>query len=289
MRPLLLIDGNNLLVRAVEATRRTAMTSPTGVSTAALVVVARTVSRYIRGEHPYKVVVLWDAGHDNRTALYPEYKANRPTGSDTYRGQSKRLVQDWLTLCRVPQCALPGWEADDLIAAYWRTSQAPVVILSSDKDLLQLVGDTPTGQTCEQIRVSSADTPTDRWDSTKVFDYFGCTPEQIPVAMSLAGDDSDNIPGVPRFGMKTAVKHLSAAGWDIDAVDHPNVTANRDKIAIFRQLVDLRDVALDVPALPVFMPTTPGLDRDWALLHRFCTTHGLKGLLGRLMTGEMWP
>lgn len=290
MRPIMLIDGTNILVRAVEATRNTAMTSPSGVSTAALVVVARTLSRYIRDEHPYKVMVCWDAGHDARTALYPQYKANRPTGSDPYRSQSKQLVREFLTLARVPQLTVEGQEADDLIAAYWHTAAAPVVILSSDKDLLQLVGLTPTGHPCEQIRVSSADTPTDRWDTAKVIEHFGCTPAQLPIAMSLAGDASDGIPGIPRFGMKTAVKHLTAAGWDVTAITHPSLTMDRlSDVAIFRQLVDLRDVVLDLPPVGPFMPTNPGPDADWARLHHFVTTHGLKVLQDRLMTGEMWP
>jgi 5'-3' exonuclease len=291
MRPILLIDGNNVLVRAVEATRQTAMTSPSGVSTSALVVVARTLSRYMRNEHPYKAIMLWDAGHTMRSNLYPPYKANRPTASDPYRNQSKALVRQFLALCRIPQLWMEGFEADDLIAAYWRTATAPVVILSNDKDLLQLVGQTPTGQSCEQIRPSSADTPTDRWDTAKVKEHFGCTPEQLPITMSLTGDSADHIPGVPGIGPKLAVKHLLAADWDLDAITHPAIAEHRDNgnVAIYRQLIDLREVTLKVPNVAPLMPTSPGPDRNWRDLHAFLVAHHLRDALNRLTAGTMWP
>lgn len=290
MRPTLLVDGNNLLVRAVEATRRAAMTSPSGVSTAALVVMARTLSRYIRGEVPYKVIVLWDRGYARRAALYPPYKAARPQAADDYRSTSKQLVQELLQLCRVQQHSVPGEEADDLIAEYWRTATTPVVILSNDKDLLQLVGQTPTGHDCEQIRISSANTPTDRWGEREVREHFGCTPAQIPVAMSLAGDSVDGIPGIPGFGMKTAVKHLAAADWNLDAVTHPHVISRRDEIALYRQLVDLRDIPLGqpLPTLTPFMPVTVGPDRAWAALNWFLADYHLNDLRTRMIVGEMW-
>ncbi|MFF7198205.1 hypothetical protein ACFZAM_31415 [Streptomyces sp. NPDC008079] len=289
MRPTLLVDGNNILIRAVEATRRTAMTSPvTGRTTAAMVVVAQTLSRYITAEQPFRVIILWDSGHAARSALFPAYKAQRPQGSDPYRSESKDLVRQFLDLCRIPQLAVPGEEADDLIAAYWRTAAGPVTILSSDKDLLQLVGTTPTGYACEQIRVSSADTPTDRWDAATVQEHFGCTPAQLPVAMSLAGDTSDNIPGVPGIGMVKAVKILSGAAWRLDGVTHAAVVAHRAEIDVYRQLVDLRDVRLDLPQIPPFMPTTVGPDRDWVRLHEFLSSHALQRLTNRLNSGRMW-
>lgn len=289
MRPTLLVDGNNLLIRAVEATRHSSMTGPSGVSTAGMVVMVRTLSRYIRAETPYAVCVLWDAGYRRRTALYPAYKANRPQVPDEYRSTSRRLVQHLLTLCSIQQHSVPGEEADDLIAEYWRTSTTPVVVLSNDKDLLQLVGPTPLGQTCEQIRVSSSDTPTDRWDTHAVREHYGCSPAQLPAAMSLAGDTSDNIPGVPGIGMKTAVKYLAAADWDLNAVTQPKVIEHRSSINCYRQLVDLRDVPLGqpLPTLGPFMPTSPG-ERGWSALCAFLAEHRLRDLHTRMLHGEMW-
>lgn len=290
MRPTLLIDGNNLLVRAVEATRRAAMNAADGTDTSALVAFTKTLARHLREEQPFRAVVLWDAGYARRLALYPDYKATRPQVTDPYRSHSRALAYEFLTLARIPQQRVEGEEADDLIAAHWRTATAPVVVLSSDKDLLQLVGETPTGQTCEQIRLSSWDTPTDRWDAARVAEHFGCTPAQLPLAMALAGDSSDNIPGVSRIGMKTAVKHLSAAGWDLTAVEHPGIVAAREdgSVAVYRQLVDLRETTLAVPPIPPLSLTTPGPDQDWRALAGFLARYQLKDLERRMIAGDLW-
>ncbi|MET7363299.1 hypothetical protein ABZS76_33345 [Streptomyces sp. NPDC005562] len=289
MRPTLLIDGNNLLIRAVEATRRSAMHSPTGVDTSALVVFANTLTRHVRVEAPFRATVLWDGGHGARKALYPAYKATRPQAADSYRDHCRALTREWLRYSGIPQLQLAGVEADDLIASYWHTATAPVTILSSDKDMLQLVGATPTGHPCEQIRISSANTPTDRWDATRVAGHYGCTPEQLPIAMALAGDTADNIPGVRGIGMKRAVQHMSAAHWNLDGVTHPAIVEQREDIEVFRKLVDLRDgTRYDVPTISPFMPVLPGPGAEWQALAAFLHQHGLRQLTRRLGAGELW-
>lgn len=293
MRPTLLIDGNNILVRAVEATRRSPMHSNDGTDTSALVVFIKTISRYIREEKPYRVMVCWDSGPGWRNELYPAYKANRPQATDEYRSTTRRLVWMFLTLARVPFTYYPRFEADDLIAVYWRYAREPVVILSSDKDLAQLVGPNPNGHPCTQIRVSSANTPTDRWNETTVLDHYGCTPAQLPLAMALIGDTSDNIPGVRGIGKKFAVKHLTAAGWDLAAVEHKDIAAARDKgeIEIYRQLVDLRDPPYESHPdgiISPFMPVTPGPDAAWQTLWQFLNELQLRDVERRLLAGELW-
>ncbi|MDQ1041425.1 5'-3' exonuclease [Streptomyces sp. V3I8] len=292
-RPTLLVDGNNLLYRAVEATRRSAMNAPDGTSTSALVVFTSTLSRYIREEKPYRVMICWDAGYGWRTRLHPGYKAARPQHTDDYRSTSRDLVTGFLQRCRIPQARVDGFEADDLIAAYWRALDAPITILSNDKDMLQMVGPNPAGQPCEQIRISSADTPTDRWDEAKVIEHFGCTPAQLPIAMSLAGDPGDGVPGVSGIGMKTAVKHLAKADWDLSAITHPGIAAARDsgEIEVYRQLVDLRDtptpVVLPLSVAP-FIPVTPGPDDAWRDLYGFLSRYGMTRTINRLASGELW-
>jgi DNA polymerase-1 len=293
MRPTLLIDGNNILIRAVEATRRSAMHSDDGTDTSALVVFVKTISRYIREEKPYRVMVCWDSGPGWRNNVYPAYKANRPQHTDEYRSITRRLVREFLYLARVHWTYYPGFEADDLIAAYWRFAREPVVILSSDKDMLQLVGPNPNGQPCTQIRVSSADTPTDRWDEAKVIEHHGCTPAQLPVVMSLTGDASDGIPGVRGIGPKFALKHLSATGWNMAAIEHPAISKARDKgeIDIYRQLVDLRDPPYEMAAngiISPFMPVTPGPDAAWRALWKFLNELQLRDIERRLLAGELW-
>jgi 5'-3' exonuclease len=202
------------------------------------------------------------------------------------------MVRQFLSLARVPWGYLPWFEADDLIAAYWRHSHEPVVILSSDKDLLQLVGPNPRGHECTQIRVSSSNTPTDRWDEAKVTEYYGCTPAQLPAVMALTGDASDGIPGVRGIGPKFALKHLAAADWDLTAVDHPGIAEARDKgeITVYRQLVDLRDVPYEmIPSGPgPFMPVTPGPDAAWRALWKFLNELQLRDIERRLLAGELW-
>ncbi|MEU9405635.1 5'-3' exonuclease H3TH domain-containing protein [Streptomyces sp. NPDC048281] len=292
--PTLLIDGNNILIRAVEATRRSAMHSSDGTDTSALVVFVKTISRYIRQYRPYRATVLWDAtGTDDwRKMLYPAYKANRPTAPDAYRRDSRYLVREFLQLAAIPQHAVPGMEADDLIGAYWRRSHGEVVILSSDKDLLQLVGPTPRCGYCCQVRVSSADTPTDVWTSTQVERAYGCTPEQLPLVLALAGDQVDNIPGVPKIGPKFAVKHLAAAGWDLDKVAHQGIKDHREKIGLYLQLVNLRapweTSSTDLPTIPLFRPTDPGPDAAWRTLWAFLDDLQLRQFQRQLLAGELW-
>ncbi|MFJ4902836.1 hypothetical protein [Streptomyces sp. NPDC088727] len=295
-QPMLLVDGNNLLIRAVEGTRRAAMHSPDGTDTSALVAFTATLSRHIRQLRPYKVVVLWDSTNELvpnwRKAVYPQYKANRPTGPDDYRRASRQMVTEFLQLAQVPQLGVMGYEADDLIGAYWRAFKVPMTILSNDKDLLQLVGETPRGVQCDQIRISSASTDTDHWTPERVQEHYGCTPAQLPLVLSLWGDSSDNIPGVPQIGVKFAVKHLSAAGWDLDKVTHKGIQDHRAEIALYYRLVDLRepnsilDRAITTP--PPFMPTRPGPDKWWRDLHGFLSKHGMARTITRLASGELW-
>lgn len=292
MRSTLLIDGNNPLIRAVKVTEHTAMNSDDGTNTSGFVVFVKTISRYIREEKPYRVIVCWDGGRSWRHQLYPAYKAARPQQTDAYRSVTRRLVRDFLTLCRIPQVHLDGFEADDLIAAHWRHAWDPVTILSSDKDFFQLVGQTPTGQPCTQIRIDRADAPIDRWDEARVTKHHGCTPAQIPALMALTGDGSDGIPGVKGIGPKFALKHLTAAGWDLAAVEHPGIAEARDngEIAKWRTLVDLRDVPYEMIPTGVgpFMPVTPGPDAAWRALWAFLDRYQLREIEQRLLAGQLW-
>ncbi len=284
-QPILLIDGDNLLVRAAEATRNRDLADQDGIPTAALVGFAMTLGRHIRDLQPYRVAVCWDAGHAQRSALYPPYKANRHA-SDSYRARARHLAVQLLTLTRIHQVRADGEEADDLIAAHWATATEPVVILSADKDLLQLIGLTPTGWPCTQLRPATGGAQ--HWDADRVRAEYGCSPEQLPSLMALIGDRADNIPGVPTFGTVRAAKHLRAAGWDLDSVDHPKAVAHREQTSINLALIDLRTPrALELPPVPAFWPLTPG-ERFWPELADFLARHQLTDLSGRLALGRLW-
>lgn len=285
--PLMLVDGNNLLVRAVEATREAAMTGDGGVSTAALVAFSRTLSRHIRIANPYQVVVCWDGGNNRRKAILPTYKATRIHTGNEYRLQSTRLADTFLQLSRIPQVRVQGEEADDLIAAYWANADRPVVILSSDKDLLQLTGTNPHGHQVRQLRLTNKGD--ELWDADQVLSYFLCDPEQLTLAMAIAGDASDNIDGVPRFGIKTAVKRMTEAGWDLDAKNlHHALVEHRDLIDRNLTLIDLRTpTGWTPPTVPPFVPTQPG-ETAWSALADFCTRHGLRQLINRSADHSLW-
>jgi hypothetical protein len=108
--------------------------------------------------------------------------------------------------------------------------------------------------------------------------------------MAIAGDTSDNIAGVPRFGIKTAVKHMSKVGWDIDHPDlHPALIEHRPLIERNLRLIDLRAAPsiLNVPAITPFLPTQPGEDR-WREFHTFCSAHDLRQLISRAARHTLW-
>lgn len=287
--PLMLVDGNNLLVRAVEATRNAQMTGADGVSTAALVAFASTLSRQIRRFQPYEAVVCWDGGYDRRKAILKTYKAQRDHTPNDYRLQSKLLAEEFLRLSAIPQVRVDGEEADDLIAAYWRRADRPVIIVSSDKDLLQLLGPNPNGHLVTQLRLTNRGD--ELWDLQQVESSsgFGCGQDRLSLAMAIAGDKSDNVDGVPRFGIKTAVKQMDRVGWDLASPDlHESLQGHMDLIRRNIDLIDLRNSPVRVPPrVPPFNPVRPGEPR-WTDLVEFCDRHGLRKIIKQSATSSLW-
>jgi DNA polymerase-1 len=292
---VLLLDANNLTMRGIHAMAKSTL-SADGVPTGPLLVVINALSKHIREERPDRVVACWDAGPSRaRQALFPAYKANRPQVSADF-DHGKRttfgLVKEFLALAGIHQVEREGYEADDLIAWYvgnrWQSPPKGIwgtaVVLSSDKDFLQLVG-----PGVEQVRFTSGGGPTDRWDLHRVEEEYGCLPEHLPLVMALAGDVSDGIPGVPRFGTKTAVKALVKADWVLEAVDHPGVREHWDQVQTSLQLVDLRTPLpeLHLPALPMFAPTAPGSALFDSLVS-FLTRYQLDSVRNRFYTGDLW-
>lgn len=281
---LLLVDGNNLWMRAWHATRHEAMTAG-DESTASLVVFTNTLLRHIREEKPDRVAVCWDGGKSvYRTRLLPSYKANRTAGTSDRAKRERRLVKEFLSLAGVFHVERPGVEADDLIAKYWHDAEEDVVLVSEDKDFLQLVGVTPQGHDCTVLRSTG-----ERWDVSQVVTKMGAAPMALPYVMALTGDDSDNVPGVPGIGPKTAVQLLGQSGWIFDAIDHPEVRQRAPQVKLSYVLVNLRLPlpGLELPAPPLFAPTV----RDSALydeLLSFLEQYRMKGLIARALSGTLW-
>lgn len=291
----LLVDGNNLAMRSIHAMARSGL-SADGVATGPLLVFVNGLSRLVREESPARLVVCWDRGPSAmRTALYPAYKAHRQVAdheADEHKRTAFGLMKEFCALAGLHQIDRDGYEADDLIA--WYCWGAPIttttVIASSDKDFLQLLDNgSHTGKVVEQVRLSSGGAETDRWTSQRVQDEYGCNPWRLTDAMALAGDTSDGIPGVPRFGMKTAIKVLAKADWDLDAVNHPKVVELRDQVEVARRLVDLctPPEGLHLPPLPPFEPTRPGTAL-WQPLLSFLQRYQLETIKARLYEDALW-
>lgn len=280
---LLLIDGSNLYARAWYATRHEAMVAD-GESTAALVVFANTLSRHVREERPDHVVVCWDSGGSAyRTRLLPTYKANRRAKAKELR-TGRDQVHEYLALAGVQQVERYGVEADDLIAKYWHDADEKIILVSEDKDFLQLASWNPQGRDCEVLRSTG-----ERWNRFTVQEKTGAPPEHLPSVMALTGDESDNVPGVPGIGPKRAVALLEEAGWNLEAVDHPEAVQMLPQVLLNRILVNLR---YPIPGLllppPVpFRPTGPG-SALYAEFVGFLERYRLKGLLSKLYSGSLW-
>lgn len=282
---LLLLDANNLFMRAWHATRHEAMTAG-DESTAVLVVFTNTLLRHIREEKPDKVAVCWDGGGSAyRLRLLPSYKGTRTKHTSLRTSQERALVKEFLSLAGVFSIERPGVEADDLIAKYWHDTEEDVVIVSEDKDFLQLADRTPRGAyRCTVVRSTG-----ERWDWPQVVEKYGVLPAALPSLMALVGDVSDNVPGVPGIGPVRAAQLVKESKGDLHAIEDPKVREMLPQVLTNRVLVNLR---LPLPGLelappPVFAPTT----RRSALfdeLLQFLERYQLKGLLGRALSGTLW-
>lgn len=286
---LMLVDGNNLFMRAHFATGREHM-SAAGESTAALTVFANSLSRHVRQERPDRLAVCWDGGgSDYRHRLLASYKGNRTAQVDDAVRTTRDQVREFLALAGIFQVTRQGFEADDLIGRYWYDAGQDVLVLSNDKDFLQLAGPTPQGRACTILRLSSGGVPDERWDAARVYEHTGVAPRDIPSWMALTGDQGDNVPGVPGIGPKKALALLQEAGWDLGAVEDPAVAQHRQQAALSRLLVDLR---LPVPGLvlappPPLRPTAP-YSALFGPFVQFLDHYELKQIKNRLETGTLW-
>lgn len=254
-------------------------------STAALVVFTNTLLRHIREEKPDRVAVCWDGGGSAyRLRLQRSYKGTRVKHASARASKERALVKQFLSLAGVFSVERPGVEADDLIAKYWHDADEKIVLVSEDKDFLQLASWNPNARDCEVLRSTG-----ERWNRFTVQEKLGASPENLPSVMALTGDTSDNVIGVPGIGPVKAVQLLKEAGWSLEAIEDPKVREMLPQVRLNRLLVNLR---LPLPGLeltspPVFAPTT----RSSALfdeLLRFLEEYQMKGLLGRALSGTLW-
>lgn len=201
MTDLVLIDGSSYLYRAFHALPP--LTNSQGEPTGALHGVLTMIQKLLREEQPAHVAVVFDApGKTFRDELYAEYKANRPPMPDDLRSQVQPIL-DAVAAMGLPLLRVEGVEADDVIGTLCKqaaNNSLTVLVSTGDKDLAQLVND----------KVTLINTMNDsRMDRDGVKAKFDVYPEQIVDYLALVGDTSDNIPGVPMVGAKTAAKWLN--------------------------------------------------------------------------------
>ena len=206
MKNLYILDAVSFLFRSYYAIGQ--MTNRRGESTNALYGFIRSVQKIIKDFAPENIVAVFDGPNNKqaRVEIYEEYKSNR-TGMPEDLFPQLELAQKYCKLAGIPYLVEPGVEADDLIGAIakWAAQEdTEVFICSSDKDLCQLITD----------KIFMLNTHKDNLliDREKVVELHGVKPEQIVDYLAIMGDKSDNIPGIPGFGPKTAASLLQEYG-----------------------------------------------------------------------------
>src|SRR2546423_2129875 len=232
---LFLIDGNSLAYRAFFALPESIATAD-GRPTNAIYGFASMMAKILIEHRPQAVIVAWDAGMSGREVEYAEYKAGRPSRPDL-------LKEQWPHLAPLAEAfgfhnvKVEGWEADDVIGTLVRRAREadiPVMVVSGDRDVYQVVGDGVRVMT-----TSRGVTDTKIYDREGVIERYGVPPELVPDLIGLKGDTSDNIPGVPGIGDKTAAQLLQEFG-SLEAV-----LDNVDKISGAKRKQNLTEHAGD--------------------------------------------
>ena len=219
---ILLVDGFGLIFRAYHALP-SSITTSAGEQVNAVYGVASMLLEVLRSEQPDYAIIAFEGGQTFRQAEYADYKANRGETPDDLISQIGR-VRELIQVLGIPIEEREGYEADDVIGSLSRRcsreDNVRVVIMTGDSDMLQLVDDDvvvvlPGAQRFGDLRV---------FDREAVEKRYGFGPEFVPDYKALVGDTSDNIPGVPGIGDKTAKALISTYG------DIENIIANLDEV-----------------------------------------------------------
>ncbi|MFM5952697.1 MAG: 5'-3' exonuclease H3TH domain-containing protein, partial [Novosphingobium sp.] len=297
---LYLVDGSAYIFRAYH--RLPPLTNPQGVPVGAVygytTMLWKLADDLNKADGPTHLAVILDAsGVSFRNEIYDQYKANRPPPPEDLRPQFP-LIRDATRAFSLPCIEEQGLEADDLIASYARAATHrgwDVTIVSSDKDLMQLVGGTALADGGEAA-IDMLDTMKNlRIDVPEVVEKFGVVPEKVGDVLALMGDSVDNVPGIRGIGPKTATKLIQEHGsLEAALAAAPDMKPSKlrdslieqaDMARLSRVLVQLKeDCALPV-ALDDFklgaIPPEP--------LAAFLQEHGFNSLLKRLGDGRGSP
>lgn len=214
---LMLMDGHSLAYRAFFALPAENFTTATGQPTNAIYGFASMLANTLRDEAPTHFAVAFDVSRKTwRSEEFTEYKANRSKTPDEFKGQVE-LIGELLDAMHVSRFAIDGFEADDVIATLATQAEAEgfdVLIVTGDRDSFQLVSDHTT-----VLYPTKGVSELTRFTPEKVFEKYGLTPAQYPDFAALRGDPSDNLPGIPGVGEKTAAKWINQFGSFAELVE----------------------------------------------------------------------
>ncbi|KUN19167.1 DNA polymerase I [Streptomyces antibioticus] len=214
---LMLMDGHSLAYRAFFALPAENFTTATGQPTNAIYGFASMLANTLRDEAPTHFAVAFDVSRKTwRSEEFTEYKANRSKTPDEFKGQVE-LIGELLDAMQVSRFAVDGFEADDIIATLATQAEAAgfeVLIVTGDRDSFQLVSEHTT-----VLYPTKGVSELTRFTPEKVFEKYGLTPAQYPDFAALRGDPSDNLPGIPGVGEKTAAKWINQFGSFADLVE----------------------------------------------------------------------
>jgi len=276
--PTILIDGYGFVFRAYHV--QPPLTSPEGQPVGALYGFTSMLIKLVNDFRPSKCAVVFDGGGKNfRHEIYPEYKANRPPVPEDLKTQLP-LVRTAASSLSLNIIEKPGVEADDIIATIANNLASKgekVIIVSSDKDLMQLISD----------NVMMYDPMKSKYiDEDSVYEKFGVGPQNVRDALSLIGDSSDNIPGAPGIGPKSAAELINEHGKLENIIANSSqikqdrrrkiIEDNKDQIEKSWELVGLK--------YDIDIPTNHNL--DWPgpkrqTLSEFIAKYGFKSLMTR--------
>ncbi|TDK86357.1 DNA polymerase I [Mycolicibacterium phocaicum] len=249
---LMLLDGNSLAFRAFYALPAENFKTQGGLTTNAVYGFTAMLINLLRDEKPTHVAAAFDVSRQTfRKEKYPEYKEGRAATPDEFRGQID-ITKEVLGALGITVLAEDGFEADDLIATLATQAEAEdfrVLVVTGDRDSLQLVTDDVT-----VLYPKKGVSDLHRFTPDAVVEKYGLTPTQYPDFAALRGDPSDNLPGIPGVGEKTASKWINQYGSLQALVDHvdevkgkvgDSLRANLSSVILNRELTDLvRNVPL---------------------------------------------
>ncbi|MDX3310217.1 DNA polymerase I [Streptomyces sp. ME08-AFT2] len=249
---LMLMDGHSLAYRAFFALPAENFTTATGQPTNAIYGFASMLANTLRDEAPTHFAVAFDVSRKTwRSEEFTEYKANRSKTPDEFKGQVE-LIGELLDAMHVSRFAVDGFEADDVIATLATQAEAAgfeVLIVTGDRDSFQLVSEHTT-----VLYPTKGVSELTRFTPEKVFEKYALTPAQYPDFAALRGDPSDNLPGIPGVGEKTAAKWINQFGSFAELVERveevkgkagQNLRDHLESVKLNRRLTEMvRDVEL---------------------------------------------